>query len=321
MHSPLFMMFKMKKVLPRLLAAVFLGLSPRTLQAQFSAPGIEPASVDAIAEGLYSYRWGLYRSIFLITKNGVVVTDPISTDATKRMRSEIAKLTDQPVKYVIYSHDHWDHIMGGQIFKDEGAEFIAQENCLTNMTANPHPDIVLPDTTFSEKYALRLGEKGLDLFYFGPSDGDCNIVMIPRPANVLFNVDLLNPPSGRYMPFQPMLVDYRWATGIDVYKEIESLMAEEGIDSVLGGHLVMAPNGDGTFRELPLTGPASAMTERRELWEQAMKAVKDEIDKGTPAYLAAQRVDVTPFEDLRGYDEIKMRLLLDRIAAYYAVGH
>ncbi len=66
-----------------------------------------------IAPGLYSFRYQGTRNIFIVTDDGVIATDPISVEAAQIYRGEIAKVTDQPVKYVVYSHNHWDHVPGG----------------------------------------------------------------------------------------------------------------------------------------------------------------------------------------------------------------
>jgi alkyl sulfatase BDS1-like metallo-beta-lactamase superfamily hydrolase len=83
--------------------------------------------VESLGDGLYTFRYGPYRNIFLIGTDGVIVTDPIKVPAAAALRAEIAKLTDLPVTYVAYSHSHWDHAVGGAIFKKEGAVFAAQE--------------------------------------------------------------------------------------------------------------------------------------------------------------------------------------------------
>ena len=95
--------------------------------AQLLPPGIENTRTVEIAENLYGFRFGPYRSLFMVTPEGVIATDPQSPEAAVEYRRAIAALTDLPVKYVVYSHAHWDHARGGQIFKDEGARFVAHE--------------------------------------------------------------------------------------------------------------------------------------------------------------------------------------------------
>ena len=100
-------------------------------------PGVPFYETEDLGGGLYAFRYGPYRNIFVVAENGVIATDPLDVRAAKPMRESIAAITDLPVKYVAYSHSHWDHISGGQIFKDEGAEFVAQQECAKPSMTSP----------------------------------------------------------------------------------------------------------------------------------------------------------------------------------------
>ena len=58
---------------------------------------------------------------------------------------EIRKITQAPIRYVIYSHSHFDHIAGGKPFKDLGAMFVAHSNAKKLMEERKRPDVVVPD--------------------------------------------------------------------------------------------------------------------------------------------------------------------------------
>ena len=308
--------------LPYLLSAAFmLAVLTNGAHAQFVPPGITATETEQLADGLYTFRWGAYRSLFMVTDKGVIVTDPISPEAAKEYRAAIAAVTDLPVKYVVYSHAHWDHARGGKIFKDEGARFIAQERCVTNMQESPNPDIVLPDITFKNNYRLKLGKAALDLYYFGPSHGTCLIVMIPRPHKMIYTVDIVTPrpAGGGYLPWDPQVADFQFYNAVEMLRAVEKLVADEGIELVIGAHLVPLPQ-EGKLIPAPATGPVVQITERRQFWEQLMAAVKAEMDSGTESFMVANRLDPAPWEQLPGYNRNKFKQLVDRIAAYYAIG-
>ena len=290
--------------------------------AQFVPPGVAASETEQLADNLYAFRFGAYRSLFIVTDEGVIVTDPISPEAAEAFRAAIAAVTDQPVKFVVYSHAHWDHARGGRIFKDEGAQFIAQERCVENFRESPNADIVAPDITFGDTYSVKLGNTVLDLYYFGPSHGTCLIVMIPRPHKMIFTVDIVTPrpAGGGYLPWDPQVADFQFYNAVEYLRAVEALVAREDIDTVIGAHLVPLPQGKGKFAPAPAIGPASQITERREFWEQLMGAVKAEMDSGTESFMVAGRLDTTPWEQLPGYNRNKFRQLVDRIAAYYAIG-
>lgn len=148
-------------------------------------------STTKLADGVYAFRNTGTRSIFMVTNDGVIATDPVSETHAKLMRQAIAEVTDQPVTHVVYSHEHWDHVQGGQIFKDEGATFIAHENCVRHFYDRPNPNIVMPDVTFSDDYTLETGGRSMELMYFGTKHGDCMVVMRPDAGDFLFIVDLV----------------------------------------------------------------------------------------------------------------------------------
>ena len=303
----------------RVLIGLF-ALVPWVAGAQFSTDEIPPSETEQIGEGLYAFRWGAYRSIFMVTGAGVILTDPISTTAAAVYREAIAQVTDEPVKYVVYSHSHWDHAAGGGIFKAEGAKFVAHERCIENWKLSPHPDIIPPDITFSQQYSVRLGGRSLDLHYFGPSHGTCLVVMIPRPEPMLITVDIVSPPSGWYVPWDPMVADFHFYNVVAYLKGVEALAEREGIQSIVGGHLVPETGADGKLHALASVGPVAAVKQRRLFWEQVLASVAAEFEKGTPSFLVPARVDLTAFETARGFDEANMRLLLRRVASYYAIG-
>ena len=83
--------------------------------AQQSRPDDE---ITNLAEHVYLFRHHFHQSIVITTPQGVIVTDPISSDAARWLKSALTTLTDQPVRYVVYSHHHDDHITGGAVFAD-----------------------------------------------------------------------------------------------------------------------------------------------------------------------------------------------------------
>ena len=150
-------------------------------------------SVKNLGNGLYVFRWWVYRNIFVITDDGVIVTDPLNPKAAKLLQSEIRKRTDKPVKYVVYSHNHHDHISGGNIFEAEGAQFIGHTNLVKQLSDHPSPVIPMPDITFDNSYTLTLGGRTLELSYLGPNHGDSLVVMRLPEEKTLFVVDIVTP--------------------------------------------------------------------------------------------------------------------------------
>ncbi|HEU0258217.1 MAG TPA: hypothetical protein VFR57_02210, partial [Burkholderiales bacterium] len=74
--------------------------------------------ITKIAGEVYRFRHANHYSVFAVTPAGVIATDPINADAARWLEAEITQRFNQPVRYVVYSHDHADHIAGGEVFAD-----------------------------------------------------------------------------------------------------------------------------------------------------------------------------------------------------------
>ena len=75
--------------------------------AQAQRPQIATTKVDG-TEGVYIFRNGNHQSMFIVTKDGVIATDPVAygrPTGGQQYVDEIKKVTDKPIKYLIYSHD------------------------------------------------------------------------------------------------------------------------------------------------------------------------------------------------------------------------
>jgi glyoxylase-like metal-dependent hydrolase (beta-lactamase superfamily II) len=75
----------------------------------------------------------------LVTPDGILLVDTMNVEFAKWLKRQLAeRFPGKAVKYVIYSHTHWDHVEGSNVFADT-ATFIAQENALKNLDGRyPH---------------------------------------------------------------------------------------------------------------------------------------------------------------------------------------
>src|SRR6516164_9355159 len=146
-------------------------------------------------ENVYIYRYANHQSMFVVTKDGVIATDPIGLarpQAVTTYIDEIKKVTDKPVKYVVYSHHHYDHIAGGKPFKALGATFVAHENVKKRLALLKDPDTVVPDRTVGNNGGvINLGGTRLELHYVGRNHSDSSLIMRLPKDKIIFAVDFL----------------------------------------------------------------------------------------------------------------------------------
>jgi glyoxylase-like metal-dependent hydrolase (beta-lactamase superfamily II) len=158
-----------------------------------AAPAAPPYATTKVqgTDNVYIFRYGGHQSMFIVTPEGVIATDPIGErrPAAKAYIEEIQKITKAPIKYVIYSHSHYDHVAGGQPFKDLGAEFIAHRNAQKRIAALKPADVVVPDQVVDGEKVISLGGTTLELNYVGLNHSDSTLVMRLPKEKIIFTVD------------------------------------------------------------------------------------------------------------------------------------
>jgi glyoxylase-like metal-dependent hydrolase (beta-lactamase superfamily II) len=176
-----------------LAASISLALLAAVGPAAAQAPQIATTKVDG-TDNVYIFRNGNHQAMFIVTKDGVIATDPVAYGRPTGGQSyvdEIKKVTDKPIKYLIYSHHHYDHIAGGKAFKDAGARVIAHKNVRAHLAPLGDPNTVLPDEVFDGKKTITLGGTTLELIYLGANHSDSNIVMRLPKEKIVFVVDTI----------------------------------------------------------------------------------------------------------------------------------
>src|SRR6202521_1748425 len=165
--------------------------------AQTPAAERPPIATTKVAgtDNVYIFRNVNHQSMFVVTSAGVIATDPIAygrPTGGQAYVNEIRKVTDKPIKYVIYSHHHFDHIAGGQAFKDAGATFIAHRRAKERLAALQDPNTVPPDEPIGDEgRTITLGGTTLELSYLGLNHSDSNLVMRLPKERIVFVVDTI----------------------------------------------------------------------------------------------------------------------------------
>jgi len=86
-----------------------------------------PPQITQVSGDLYKVSTGpgvQPVTVFLVTPEGIILADPENTQVATFLKDEFARRFKVPVRYVIYSHYHWDHARGGAVFADT-AQFVA----------------------------------------------------------------------------------------------------------------------------------------------------------------------------------------------------
>jgi len=107
----------MKRIFLQLLPADW-RRHPRPGPQAPARPQIATTKVDGHGRRIHLPETGNHQALFVVTRDGVIATDPVAygrfRPAGRPYVAEIRKVTDKPIKYLVYSHHHYDHIAGGR---------------------------------------------------------------------------------------------------------------------------------------------------------------------------------------------------------------
>jgi glyoxylase-like metal-dependent hydrolase (beta-lactamase superfamily II) len=269
-----------------LLSAV-LGLACLPAWPQAPArPMIETTRVEG-TENVYIFRHGNHQSIFIVGSEGVIATDPVAYGRPQggaAYVAEIRKVTDKPIKYLVYSHHHYDHIAGGQAFKDAGARIISHKRAKERLELIQDPHTPLPDETFAKFRTLRVGDAVLELSYVGLNHSDSTLVMRLPKEKLLFVVDLL-PVGG--VPGRGMIDFYP----LEAEESIKRILAMDW-ERLIPGH----PGAGGRL------GTKQDVQDQLGFLQDASEAVKAAAREGKCWDAAEKEVKLPKYESWPGYE-------------------
>jgi quinoprotein relay system zinc metallohydrolase 2 len=144
---------------------------------------------------------------FIIGRDAVAVMDPGgSLGDGQRLRAAIGKVTNLPIRFVVLSHVHPDHIFGAGAFSEDGPQFVGHallpnalaqrgeyyranlEQILGKGRAGP---VVSPTMLVKERSEIDLGGRVLEITAHGNAHTDCDLSVLDRQTGTLLMSDLL----------------------------------------------------------------------------------------------------------------------------------
>jgi glyoxylase-like metal-dependent hydrolase (beta-lactamase superfamily II) len=253
------------------------------LQAGFpsGAQAEDRYAIEPVAGGVYRFSAGPYHSVFAVGSEGIFVADPIDRDAAAYLKNELARRFDVPIRYLAYSHNHPDHVLGGDVLDGDAVTVIAHEAAAADIERTRLPT-ARPELTFEQALTVDLGDRRIELRYHGPNNGRGSISMRFLPERVLHVVDWIV--IGR-MPYKDL-------PGYDIEGMIRSTRAVldgPGFDRFVGGHGEMGDRRD---------------VERYLAYLEALyEAVLEGMLAGQPLSTLKETIRLSEYEDLRMYEQ------------------
>src|SRR5438552_9237247 len=140
--------------------------------------------IKMLKPNLYEITGGGANTLIRVTNQGLIVVDTKNPgdENYNRLMEEIKSVTAQPVKFVINTHHHPDHVGTNQKFIDAGAQVVALEALNTWMGNDPRTKDIpgRPTQTFAKDYTPKLPDAEVRLYSFGRGHtGDDTMVYFP----------------------------------------------------------------------------------------------------------------------------------------------
>jgi cyclase len=187
---------------------------------------------------------------FIVGEEGVIVVEALETrKLTEMVKAEVKKVTDKPIRSLICTHFHGDHSFGNEYYLPSHVighelcrrEIIEKWEYSVDRFASRYDDtdpaqaaeirnarITPPDVVFhNEKMTLYLGNKRIELYYFGKAHTSGDILTYLPDDKVLYSGDVVTETGG-----PPYTEDGFPASWVNVIESIETL----DIQTIVPGH-------------------------------------------------------------------------------------
>lgn len=199
--------------------------------------------------------------------DGVFLIDDQFAPLTEKITAAIGKLSDKPVRFVINTHWHYDHVGGNENLGKAGAVIVAHENVRKRMSVDQFmqafntkipaaPHVALPVITFTRDVTFHLNGDELHIFHLKNAHTDGDAVVHFRKANVLHTGDL-------------------YFAGIYPFIDVQSGGSINGMIAA-GKHLL--PLIDDNSTVIPGHGPKSNKAEYKTFLEM-LTSIRDRVNK------------------------------------------
>src|SRR2546423_11996285 len=154
------------------------------------AAGQTIEKIKMLKPNLYEVTGAGANTLVRVTNQGVIVVDTKNPgdENFNRVMEEIKSVTNQPVKFVINTQHHPDHVGNNQKFIDAGAQVVALEALKKWMGDDPRTKDIpgRPTQTFAKDYTLKLADAEVRLYSFGRGHtGDDTMVYFPDAKVVM----------------------------------------------------------------------------------------------------------------------------------------
>jgi len=215
-----------------LIAAVLLG--GVWVAYTFQGPPASKLDTHKIANDMYVIHNDVVpgNTTVLVTNEGVILVDDKFPSDVDNVVAEVKKITNQPIKYVVNTHHHFDHSGGNAKLQMMGVQAVSSEHARQYMMDGKQPG--LTNIAFENHMHIYLGGKNVELYYFGKSHTGGDIVAYFPAERVIAMGDMFT-----FGDATPELIDYAGGGSAKEWTGTVGQALKLDFDVVVPGHGVV----------------------------------------------------------------------------------
>lgn len=211
---------------------------PKTLSR---VPQLDPETqlyVEEVKPDLFYVTEGIYQSAFLRTGQGVIVLDAPPSFAHKLPEAIKKHASIEPIKYLVYSHGHADHVGGASVFGEvQNLHIVAPKLIAEAIKEKGNPDILQPTVTFDDQYDFSLGDEKVELKTASFHSEDTDVIVYLPKQKFIMAVDTITPGEAPFMNFGATAY-------LGEYMKFFDQILTYDFDLILSGHVSILGNRD-----------------------------------------------------------------------------
>ena len=265
----------------------------------------------ALNDQITLFNNGKVQSLVISGNSESVLIDPINKSNTEEIKNYLRENNKPSITNIIYSHSHWDRLLGSTLFDTKKHKIISQSACELYFTRNNNTDITKPNFYFKKQHTISLEEEEIVLHYFGPSHGECMVIIEMVRAKILFVPELIST-RGASFPKDPTLPFLRPATLENFFTRLEELVEEKKIQSFISGY-----GDDETY------GSVKIISEQKQFWQLILITAKEAEEDGLVDlnnFIDVEKLDLEQFSEYDNFNKADLVNILRRYTSFLNMG-
>lgn len=171
----------------------------------YAQPDTKLPGAHLLAENIYLFSDYGCNILVMLGNDGLLVIDTGHKSFASKMDSIVHSIINLPVKYILNTHLHYDHVGGNEKLSEDGVVIVAQENTRKHMTTSwkvdeilgvkyptipPYPTTALPVICFKDSLSLFFNNTVIHGIHYPNGQSDCDVIYDIPDFNIIHAGDL-----------------------------------------------------------------------------------------------------------------------------------